>query len=527
MRFMVLFKALICSLGFVIFSITESTFAEVVDSLGSDTNKQQLLTKCSTYTCAGNDTSCVHTFCFDFSDPHNLPQNLCNRKSNYIRHGQVARFQVVNVNPFLYTTAIDASIVEYKSDIPAGITSFLLPESDYIPMKGLSVTGIIDGATPCDPVKYGKWACRYQDGLKNTRSLYENFKMSYDSVKASEILDKQILLIAQEDYKTYAAIRADVDTAIKKYFNGKLYTLNREEILAELISKGEIVRKLSAPLIDSCDLMIRIIDSIGAEKKIPTHQLPDKKFYENIKSYATEANKWVTRDYYAVINSIVSNYTRLDKNNFVILSAPIVAEKDEIVFTVNITPKAGLAYNTPARSLKYDYTIWVKGGTKLIFSSGPVMSLGLRNQVFSYYDSTMVMSEPDSSYQVRIIRKQNNELPDAGIAALMHLGWRCGYGFYPAATIGAMIDLSGKLRFLAGGSLIFGARERFILNGGVAYGAVEHLSSDYVTDRVYAPDNLPDAPPVYDKFKWGGYLGVTFSFGFTKNAPKIGTAGGQ
>ena len=101
---------------------------------------------------------------------------------------------------------------------------------------------------------------------------------------------------------------------------------------------------------------------------------------------------------------------------------------------------------------------------------------------------------------------------------------RCGYGFYPAASIGAMIDLSGKLRFLAGGSLIFGSRERFILNGGVAYGAISHLSSDYATDRSYPTDNLPDSPPVYDKFCWGGYLGMTFSFGFEKKPTEIGSA---
>lgn len=210
-----------------------------------------------------------------------------------------------------------------------------------------------------------------------------------------------------------------------------------------------------------------------------------------------------------------------------IRSSPIVAQKDEVVFSLSIAPKTGLAYNTPARSLKLDYPVWVKGGTKVIFSSGPVLSLGLMNQVFTYFDSTIVVSEPDSSYQQKLIRQQENALPDVGIAALMHIGWRCGYAFYPAATLGAMVDLSGKLRFLAGGSLIFGSRERLVLNAGLAYGAVEQLSADYTINRLYDPVNLPDSPPVYDKFKFGGYLGLTFSFGFTKEQNKIPSSGAQ
>lgn len=509
MRFTALFNVLICSLGFVIFTMIESACAQVVDTLVSDSNKLHLLTSGSKDTCAGKEKTCVHFFCYDFSDPDNLPQNLCNKKSNYIKHGQVARFQVVNVNPFLYKTTINATMVEYKSDVPSGITSFLLPELDYEPLMGMSTEGLITSTTSCDT---------------HTVALYKKFKMRYDSVEASENLDKQILLIAQEDYKTYAAIKAAVDAAVKKYFNGKVTIINREILFNKLVSRGDTIRKLVVPLIESCDLMISSIDAISAEKKNRANPCLDKKFYENIKSNATAANNWVMKDYFKTINSIISNYTRLDERNFKILSAPVVAEKDEIVFTVNITPKTGLTYNTPVRSLKIDYPVWVKGGTKLIFSSGPVLSLGLRNQVFSYYDSTIVQTEPDSSYQIRIIKKQNNQLPDIGIAALMHLGWRCGYGFYPAASIGAMIDLSGKLRFLAGGSLIFGSRERFILNGGVAYGAISHLSSDYATDRIYPPDNLPDSPPVYDKFCWGGYLGMTFSFGFEKKPTEIGSA---
>lgn len=121
--------------------------------------------------------------------------------------------------------------------------------------------------------------------------------------------------------------------------------------------------------------------------------------------------------------------------------------------------------------------------------------------------------EPRNETTNNVSREDPSEL-DISIGALAH--W--SYTFSPKVMAGISLGASlspfdGKLRYLAGGSLLFGEQKHFALNVGVAFAKMKVLSEGIPKDGggYYQPKELTTINTV-DRIKSGLYVGLTYNF---------------
>ncbi len=132
--------------------------------------------------------------------------------------------------------------------------------------------------------------------------------------------------------------------------------------------------------------------------------------------------KIIEDDYLKLIEDImVLHEAMLNPKSFVVTSPPIQMNGDVVAFDVQ-TPPAQVNDLMPFTSSKtFQVEIPAKGGIKVDFSVGPVVSFGNNARDEKYY-----LGETTPANTAILRRRDNNNVISPGIAAMMHVYPRTG-----------------------------------------------------------------------------------------------------
>jgi hypothetical protein len=167
---------------------------------------------------------------------------------------------------------------------------------------------------------------------------------------------------------------------------------------------------------------------------------------------------------------------------FEVVSPPIQIDGDYVDFNIKTTPTKMNDLMPYDFGKTFPVEIPAKGGLKVDFSVGPTFSFGNNARDDKYYFTP----GKDSTLQ----KLNNNNAISPGIAAMMHFYGRRGknvnYGGLFGLGAGFQTVQDPNLSFYLGGSIIFGKREKLMLNAGVSYLSVDRLKTNqFVEGKQY------------------------------------------
>ncbi len=152
-----------------------------------------------------------------------------------------------------------------------------------------------------------------------------------------------------------------------------------------------------------------------------------------------------------------------------------------------------------------NYEYYITGGWKFDVSTG-VIATGLIDHIY-YTRDTLLMN--DSVAKKMIYENLKNRFGVFGLTALGHLSYRATpfFKFGICAGVAGTTDIA--LKYLFGGSLVFGAKNRFCFNGGVAFGKVKELDPGYAVGGYY--EGSVSTVPTIDVYHYNWFVGITYS----------------
>lgn len=223
--------------------------------------------------------------------------------------------------------------------------------------------------------------------------------------------------------------------------------------------------------------------------------------------------------------NILTNYANI--MSYSILSTSPLQIKDMDLLTYNIDFfKEGKKIETR------DYSFLIKGGFKIDFSTGfaysslkdesyQIISAGTRKDTTFYIDNYFKTTDSITGLTTINLKSINllNKDVNIGFSALMHFYTRTGSLMNYGGTFGFMLNTRAEFNYLLGGSLILGQKQRFIINGGAAFGQVNRLNPKYSMSKTYAESEfgqVSDSQLTIKKWEVGYFLGISYNLGNIK-----------
>ncbi|WP_452226430.1 hypothetical protein [Lacinutrix cladophorae] len=158
-------------------------------------------------------------------------------------------------------------------------------------------------------------------------------------------------------------------------------------------------------------------------------------------------------------------------------------------------------------SKKYEYKIWLTGGLKIDVSAGAFIT--------SIFDEEFLTN--DGVDGKKSIRRSDAGEYDFGFGPMVNISFRSASWFRPTINFGTLLTSEQKFQIMAGGGLIMGKNDRFILSAGIVMGRVDVLSEGFLADGTTEYDLGTSAEvPTNEKFQFGHFIGVTYNLSSKK-----------
>jgi hypothetical protein len=218
-------------------------------------------------------------------------------------------------------------------------------------------------------------------------------------------------------------------------------------------------------------------------------------------------------DFKRMIDNIEQMIFKLRNEAFIEIYFPdqIKPKKDQLTFKLNYKESSAggnaFEYTVPQ---EIEYTFDVKGGIKITMSTGIMLSMGLYDREYS------IGPVEEDTTMMAITEDNNHDIFRPTIGAMMHVLYRTSGSVTGGLAIGLGTDVTSlsALQIFAGGSLVLGRDERFILSGGFAASPVDYLNGKYELGKTYAKDQIDESDLTKETFRPGWFIG--FSYNLTK-----------
>lgn len=191
-----------------------------------------------------------------------------------------------------------------------------------------------------------------------------------------------------------------------------------------------------------------------------------------------------------------------------------VPNHDELLFDIRIKPKNGIATAIYTDTLPISLPIF--GGFKIDVSPGLFYSFHRQHQYTLRSDSTAVTSGSTTTYtKFKTIVTEDQPRGNIGFSTLLHFYSRWGKDVNVALSLGPglTLDESPQLRYLVGGSVIFGRSNRIALSGGYSFGKIKKLSGRYTDNKTVVTDTTVET---YSVLKGAGFVALSYNIPFIK-----------
>lgn len=214
------------------------------------------------------------------------------------------------------------------------------------------------------------------------------------------------------------------------------------------------------------------------------------------------AEKVEQSDFPQLVTDLLTLYDWLVPSSFTFESDPIYPEEnaDEVEVNISIEPRPGID-NTLWKKRQFTHILPIKGGWKLDFSSG-ITGLAMPEQ------SYIMVAVPDT--QLVTLKVEKSDKLNFGLSALLHAHYRSAGYFTGGVSVGVAVGQDQGTRYLVGGSLFIGRKERMVATAGIAFGKVNKLSNSQTVDTQYP---LGTAVETVSRYRVGGFLGISYNLG--------------
>lgn len=208
-----------------------------------------------------------------------------------------------------------------------------------------------------------------------------------------------------------------------------------------------------------------------------------------------------------IIKEILKYYSLIE--NYSSFKIPVVQMQNEDMLHYDVD-----YFKNGKKATTSNHYLITSGGWKIDFSSGFILH-NLLDKEYVTQDSSIT----DTTSVSRIIEKNKGNL-DVSIGILSHVYPRTGRRANVGLSTGFILDNGTTVRYLAGGSLMLGYEQRFILSGGWIGGKVNRLDNSYnrAFNNYVDSDELASissSVPTIQTWSNGFFLGITYNLGGT------------
>lgn len=401
-----------------------------------------------------------------------------NKLSNYkeIFHNNSFNFVLTNINTFKYKVKINSNPTTYNSVPPDLINKYLLaqaPDSRTIP-------------APSKPDTSMKVMGYYINASPNLDSLKKDYLELSKSVDFYNLLKDLVI-----------SIHAPSDIIIIKKSYYKNYTHNTiKENKKDNIMVNEDATEVFNIYTYYSDLKNNIINNAKVILNDTAISTNDK---QEIDSIVINTKK-IESD--SVYRKLANFYGEINKERFTVCLLIPRPDADEI--TINIIAKIDPKLKITGDSIKISIPLLVRGGIKIDFSPGIFCSNIVDKE---YVNKPSYRNSTDSISGYNLVRNAKVQY-SYGFAGYMHVYWRNAGYCNGGLSLGVGLDQNAQVKIMPGFNLIIGRKQRFILNGGLAFGKMKDLSPIQSESHLYKTITNP----IYsESYSFGWFGGISYN----------------
>ena len=426
-------------------------------------------------------------------------------------------FQIDDINKFLYKVEIAGSVFELQTPIPSELESLFRIKSedrDKAASQQKSKEAVEKTAEALSPmaevaqtaalkVKQNEGAITELRAMLNPNpktaaqiSANKSANTQIESAVTEKAAQSQLARVATKlvsECKQYLELAKTVSANVFALKNTK----NKFVTIAQMdVSKATIAQmvndvKWPIPNIEQTytdltdlykSLELRYSELLAKAKAAKESDEVQASIQASLEAIE-EANDLIEEDaLLGLLNDVDFLFKELNNpNNFRVVAPPVQMDGDYVAYEVSIIPTPTSALAAHRNPVNFKFAIPTKGGLKVDFSVGPVISFGNCAKDEKYF---LEETAPD---MVTLRKRENNNWIVPGIAAMMHAysrGSKVGGMFGIGAGFQSDNKIEANLFF--GGSIILGKREKLMLSAGASILRVERLKdSEFVIDKEY------------------------------------------
>lgn len=367
-----------------------------------------------------------------------------------------------------------------------------------------------------------KWTLIYH---QNLLALQEVCNTSFTTI-VDEVNKQTVAAFTDAKMDVDQAARAQLLTKSSFLSNRAIMNAYLEDRLSKLADQGDLISAALMP--SSLAAIANDVKTVSAKIKtaqaaVKTLKAKDKNTNEFIKSFEDNIAGSPLEKKLADLEKVISTinfeklranveafavtgkkdlftaYDYFNESNYTYYINPQTVEKDLMIMTADIKPKANITCAPYARS--YEIRVRPKGGVKFDFSTGLFVNFGGNNFRDQSYRYDTVPGSPANS----VIRKNDpKSAVFPSIGALLHVYPRTGKEFNWAGCFGISTKDAEKINYHLGTSLIFGYSQRFVLSAGATMTRATLIADQYKVDQqvitATAPQDIPTS--TFNRFGW-------------------------
>lgn len=444
-----------------------------------------------------------------------------------VKFGSFHTFKIEGINKFLYEVTLEGKKIELETPIPSELQALFRLSKEELATTATTneVTEIIEDVGNVE--KRLKTFIELKTGDFDY-TLNQKSNLLTPALTASDkfLLEEQINDI-QERLADLEKFKRGIEKFLLliKELENEFFKLKLTRIELVVLAQKDISFKEMKKLVNKIDKPGRVNllhnDLVNIFKELKnnyqeilkntneTEKVAVNALFKKLEGSFSTLDEASALSLYSEVNFLYSELK--NENNFRVISPPTQADGDIVNYEVTITPSQTNSLGPNRNPMTFDFDVPVRGGLKVDFSVGPVLSFGNGAKDEKYF------LETTDTQDISVLRQRdNNNSINPGIGAFMHFYKRSGtntsFGglFGVGAGFQSVEDIN--LSFYTGVSLVMGKSQKIMLNTGISFLNVERLKEEeFKVSNEYQTSNFDLGNITERVFKPSFFLSITYN----------------
>lgn len=227
-------------------------------------------------------------------------------------------------------------------------------------------------------------------------------------------------------------------------------------------------------------------------------------------------NSFKSFDHLKLVNNIALILGLISEANFQLTyeTLSIAENADFVKYRIEFKPNALADIPVANGPFNLEMSFLINEGLKVDVSTGIILDFNLADPTLYFQKFSSITPGGEQVDSVRVKRSPDTGKITPSINLMLNAYKRSSLNFKPGVSLGFGVSNDIRFRLYAGPSLIIGRKERIMISGGAAFGAVLRAADGYHEGATFQDNtSVPvQVPMVQDKFKFGWFFGAGFNF---------------